>query len=139
MKTKSLIITILLTLATPALSNHNGGDFRRFARQDQPNLESAVFDEDDEFSVLDMAEVRIPIFALCTLSRTFFVQDMLQVGLKPFLGYVLNGLIVVSLFLLMANILQITLFPLVSAVRFLNYHLSVKMSSFRGFRRREGL
>ena len=64
---------------------------------------------------------------------------MLQVGLKPFLGYVLNGLIVVSLFLLMANILQITLFPLVSAVRFLNYHLLVKMSSFRGFRRREGL
>ena len=65
---------------------------------------------------------------------------MLQVGLKPFLGYVLNGLIVVSMFLLMANILQITLFPLVSAVRrFLNYHLLVKMSSFRGFRRREGL
>ena len=64
---------------------------------------------------------------------------MLQVGLKPFLGYVLNGLIVVSLFLLMANILQITLFPLVSAVRLLNYHLLVKMSSFRGFRRREGL
>ena len=140
METQSLIITILLTLATPALSNHNGGDFRRFARQDQPNLDSAVFDEDDEFSVLDMAEVRIPIFALFIFIKKIFVQDMLQVGLKPFLGYVLNGLIVVSMFLLMANILQITLFPLVSAVRrFLNYHLLVKMSSFRGFRRREGL
>ena len=53
METQSLIITILLTLATPALSNHNGGDFRRFARQDQPNLESAVFDENDEFCKLE--------------------------------------------------------------------------------------
>ena len=61
---------------------------------------------------------------------------MLQVGLKPFLGYTLNGLIVVSLFLLTANILQITLFPLVSEVRVSNYQLLVKMSSSRGFRPR---
>ena len=71
METHSLIITILLTLATPALSNHNGGDFRRFARQDQPDLDSAVFDEVDEFSVLDMAEVRIPIFALYIYQKHF--------------------------------------------------------------------
>lgn len=61
---------------------------------------------------------------------------MLQVGLRPVLGYILNGLIVVSLFLLTANILQITLFPLVSEVRVTFYQLLVKMSYSRGFRPR---
>ena len=46
-----------------------------------------------------------------------FIQDMLPLGLRPVLGYVLNALIVVSMFLLAANILQLTLLPLVSAVR----------------------
>ena len=121
MKTQFLISTILLSLSTPALCNHNEGDFRRIARQDQPSLESAVFDEADQVSVLDMAEVRIylNVFSL-QFRQIFFHQDMLQVGLRPFLGYVLNGLIVVSLFLLTANILQITLFPLVSEVRITN-------------------
>ena len=69
---------------------------------------------------------------------------MLQLGVRPVLGYVLNALIVVSLFLLATNILQITLFPLVSAVRIIyfafikQYNLLVKMSSSRGFRARAG-
>ena len=45
------------------------------------------------------------------------IQDMLPLGLRPVLGYVLNALIVVSMFLLATNILQLTLLPLVSAVR----------------------
>merc|ERR1719264_1832274 len=93
-----LISTLLLALSPPpTLSNHNGGENTRFGRQDQPDLESAVVDVDDEKSVLEMAE------------------DMLQLGVRPVLGYVLNALIFVSLFLLATNILQITLFPLVSA------------------------
>ena len=69
---------------------------------------------------------------------------MLQLGVRPVLGYVLNALIVVSMFLLAANILQLALFPLVSAVRIIhftfkkNYNLLVKMSSFRGFRAQAG-
>ena len=46
---------------------------------------------------------------------------MLQLGVRPVLGYVLNALIVVSMFLLAANILQLTLFPLVSAVRIIHF------------------
>lgn len=64
MKTQFLISTILLSLGTPALCNHNEGDFRRIAREDQPDLDSAVFDEADDVSVLDMAEVRIQMFSL---------------------------------------------------------------------------
>ena len=54
-----LISTLLLALSPPTLSNHNSGGNSRFGRQDQPDLESLVVDEDDELSVLDMAQVRI--------------------------------------------------------------------------------
>ena len=72
MKTQFLISTILLSLSTPALCNHSEGDFRRIARQDQPSLESAVFDEADQVSVLDMAEVRIYLNVFSLQFRQIF-------------------------------------------------------------------
>ena len=135
MQTQLLISsTLLLSLSPVALSSHKEEEFRRFARQDHLDLDSAVFDMDDDFSALDMTGVRIPAVVTLNLIQAIFIQDMLAVGLKPFLGYLLNGLIVVSLFLLISNILQITLFPLVSAVININYHPLMKMSSSRGFR-----
>ena len=140
-----LISTLLLALSPPTLSNHNGGENTRFGRQDQSDFESVVVDVDDEKSVLEMAGVRFWLLLFTFFTNEMFLsQDMLQLGVRPVLGYVLNALIVVSLFLLAINILQITLFPLVSAVRMIyiaiikQYNLLVKMSSSRGFRPRAG-
>ena len=74
MKTQFLIITILLSLSTPALCSHDDGNFRRIARQDQPDLDSAALDEADEVSVLDMAEVRIQMFSLYIFDKYVFIR-----------------------------------------------------------------
>lgn len=67
-----LISTLLLALSPPTLSNHNGGENTRFGRQDQPDLESAVVDVDDEKSVLEMAEVRFWLLLFKFYTKTFF-------------------------------------------------------------------
>ena len=72
MKTHFLIITSLLSLSTPALCNHDNGDFRRIARQDTPDLDNAVVDE--AVSVLDMAEVRIQMFSLYIFDKYVFIR-----------------------------------------------------------------